>query len=90
MEDREMDLQKLTFFTEGNTFTGSRSKTEGEKRMLRYLVRPDRENGRLEAFAWTQDVCFEKAEAPEKADFPLDADGLQSVQEWLWDRFQAL
>ena len=22
----EMDLQKLTFFTEGNTFTGSRTK----------------------------------------------------------------
>ena len=33
-----MDLQKLTFFTEGNTFTGSASKDLAAGLLLRYLV----------------------------------------------------
>lgn len=44
MEQEAMDMQKLSFFTEGNVFTGSRTKDWSARTMLRYLVRPDKEN----------------------------------------------
>ena len=42
------DMQNLTFFVEGNTFTGSRSQGDA---LLRYRVAPDKENGQLLAGA---------------------------------------
>ena len=78
---KELDLQKLTFFTEGNTFTGERSQETGE--VLRYLVKPNREEEKLVAYSWHSDVCFEKAEEKTQQDFPLSEEGLEEIQRWL-------
>lgn len=88
MAETELDLRKLTFFTEGNTFTGSRTKDTGA--LLRYLVRPDKKAGTLSVFCWTADLCFEKAPDIREAAFPLDEDGLGQVQVWLLEQYQNL
>lgn len=74
------DMQNLTFFSEGNTFTGSKSQGE---RLLRYLVRPDRENGQLLAWAWTEDLCYERAGGKEYQEFLLTEEGIGRLTAWL-------
>lgn len=86
----EMDLQKLTFFTEGNTFTGSKTKDWEKGVMLRYLVRPNKEAGELEAFTWKEDLCFDRAAENNEAHFPLNEEGLSQVQQWLQGEYAAL
>lgn len=83
MENGELSLQKLSYFTEGNTFTGSRTKDRENGVILRYLVKPDKENGRLLAYAWNRDVCFEKAPDRQEAAFSLDEEGLEETRSWL-------
>ncbi len=92
MENEVFDLQKMTFFTEGNTFTGSRTKDGETGALLRYLVRPvsDETGKRLEVFSWNTDVCFEKAPDPEEAQFPMDEEGLDRIQDWLRQQFERL
>lgn len=90
MEKEELDLQKLNFFTEGNTFTGGRTKDWAKKTMLRYLVRPDRENEKLQAFSWTKDLCFDRAGEKQEAEFPLTEEGLEQIRNWLTDQYRAL
>ena len=82
-----MDMQVLTFFTEGNTFTGSRTKDWETRTMLRYLVRPDKETGELEVFSWTQDLCFDCALDKKGARFNMNEDGLEKIQAWLSERY---
>lgn len=86
----EMEIQKLNFFTEGNTFTGSRTKDWGTGAMLRYLVRPDLEAGMLEAFSWREDLCFERAGEKQEATFPLSEQGLEQLQTWLQEQYAAV
>lgn len=77
-----IDLQKLVYFTEGNTFTGSRSR-EG-RAPFRYRVTPDRGENRLLAAAWCRDVCYELAgDACQTRDFPMTEDGLEALGKWL-------
>ncbi len=90
MEDEAMDLQKLTFFTEGNTFTGSKTKDWDTGLLMRYLIRPDKENDTLQAFIWTADVCFEKAKSTHNDEFPLSDEGLDQIQKWLQQEFDSL
>ena len=90
MEREELDLQKLTFFTEGNTFTGSRTKDRNAGVLLRYLVRPDIKEGKLMAFAWTADCAFERAREKQEREAPLTEDGLAEVRDWLTKLYQAL
>lgn len=90
MEAETMDLQKLTFFTEGNTFTGSRTKDPKTGALLRYLVYPDRENAKLIAYAWRTDVCFERAKERQEASFPLSEQGLSEIQAWLQEQYRAI
>lgn len=78
------DMQNLTYFAEGNTFTGSRS--QGDV-ILRYRVEPDTENGQLLAWCWQEDKCFERAN-PEKEEFPLTASGLEALIRWLGEFWQ--
>lgn len=80
----ELDLQKLTFFTEGNTFTGERTGEQGA--ILRYLVKPNREANDLAAFVWHSDVCFEQAGEKEERSFPLSEEGLEEIQRWLQEQ----
>ncbi len=89
--DTGMDLQKLAFFTEGNTFTGSRTKNAENGLLLRYRVKPDPEEHQLVAHCWKQDVCFELAEPDAvTARFPLDEEGLNALANWLLALYQAL
>lgn len=74
------ETQNLTYFTEGNTFTGSYSQ---DGRILRYLVRPDRENGQLLVWAWTEDLCFERAGDKIQKEFLLTEEGLGQFSVWL-------
>lgn len=90
MEGEQMDLQKLSFFTEGNTFSGSRTKDWNKKNLLRYQVRPDLENRKLTAFAWTSDLCFEAAPEKREKEFSLDDSGLSEIQNWLLQQYQDL
>lgn len=90
MGNESMDLQKLTFFTEGNTFTGSRTKDWNTRAMLRYLVRPDQENDKLLAYSWTEDVCFELADKKQEGEFPLSDEGLYQIQAWLHEQYDNL
>lgn len=81
---KELDLQKLQFFTEGNTFTGERSQENGA--ILRYLVKPNREEKELVAYAWHSDVCFEKVEEKVQQSFPMSEDGLEETRRWLQEQ----
>lgn len=85
-----MDIQKLTYFVEGNTFTGGATK-DGEKGLLlRYRVEPDNGNGQLLAWAWTRDVCFERAGDTEEKTFLMTEEGLAELDAWLQGLFDAL
>lgn len=78
------ELQKLVYFTEGNTYSGS--KTENGK-LLRYRVEPDRENGLLLAWCWHEDKCFQRAGEKEGKRFPLNEEGLDAIPGWLEGHF---
>ena len=90
MEQEAMDLQQLTFFTEGNTFTGSRAKDRNAGKLLRYLVRPEKKEEILKAFAWTTDCAFDRAQEKKEKEAPLTEEGLREVQAWLTELYQAL
>lgn len=80
------DMQKLVYFTEGNRFSGSRTE---DGRIIRYRVDPDKENERLLAWFWREDLCFEKAKEKSEGSFPLTQDGLEQLLAWLqesWER----
>lgn len=90
MFNEKMDIQKLAYFTEGNTFTGSRTKDWAQKRLLRYLIRPNREEGKLLCWAWTEDLCFEKAREKQAGEFPLTEEGLSQAELWLRGLYETL
>lgn len=90
METEALDLQQLNFFTEGNTFTGGRTKDPEIGTLLRYLVKPDREKGELTAYAWNADLCFERAENKTEKSFPMTEEGLQEIQNWLQEQYRAI
>ena len=90
MAKEELDLQQLTFFTEGNTFTGSKTKDRSTGKLLRYLVRQDKKEERLIAYAWTTDCAFERAQEKQEKEAPLTEAGLEEVQDWLSELYQAL
>lgn len=78
------DMQKLVYFTEGNRFAGSHS--EGG-RVIRYRVDPDKENERLLAWCWHENLCYEKAKEKSEGSFPLTQDGLDQLTAWLETSF---
>lgn len=85
--ENELDMQKLNYFTEGNTFTGGQTKDPVKKTLLRYRVQPDLENEKLYASCWAEDVCFERAGEKQDAEFPLGEEGLSQLKAWLGERF---
>lgn len=90
MAREELELQKLTFFTEGNTYTGSKTKDRNAGILLRYLVRPDKKENKLMAFAWSADCAFEHAEEKQEKETPLTEAGLEEIRSWLAELYQAL
>ncbi len=85
-----MYLQKLAYFTEGNTFTGSRTKDPEKGVILRFRAVPDTGEGELKAWAWSSDVCFERAGEIEEKSFPLNQEGLDAAEAWLQSLYDAL
>lgn len=90
METKQMELQKLSYFTEGNFYTGSRTKNAEAGTVLRYLVRPDKENLELDVFSWTRDVCFDLASDKLEKRFPMTQEGLEQAHAWLLEQYEAL
>ena len=80
-----LDMQKLVYFAEGNRFAGSHS---GDGRIIRYRVEPNRENERLLAWCWREDLCFEKAKEKSEESFPLTQEGLDALILWLEKKFE--
>ena len=80
-----LDMQKLVYFTEGNRFAGSHS---GDGRIIRYRVEPNRENERLLAWCWREDLCFEKAKEKSEESSPLTQEGLDALILWLEKKFE--
>lgn len=85
-----MELQKLAYFTEGNTFTGSQTKDPEKEVLLRYRAEPDPSEGGLKVWAWTKDLCFERAGEREEKTFPLNQQGLEEAEAWLQSLYDAL
>ena len=78
------DMQSLIFFTEGNIFTGCSSRADRPGEIIRYRVKPDKENERLLAWSWHEDKCFESvADRAREASFPLSDKGIEEIQDWL-------
>ena len=75
------ELQNITYFTEGNSYTGSQS--DGAGRLLRYRVAPDQENQLLLAWHWQEDKCFELAAEKQEFSAPLSDQGSGQVRAWL-------
>ncbi len=90
MDAKRPELQKLSFFTEGNFYTGSKTKDAGAGTVLRYLVRPDAENGELDVFSWERDVCFDLATEKREKRFPMTQEGLEQAHAWLSEQYEAL
>ncbi len=85
------DLPGFNFFGEGNTWTGSRTKSREEQILLRARIVPDKQAGQLTAQLWkNQDVCFEKAKEVESRSFPLKAESLEEIQSWLSEEYEKL
>lgn len=76
-----IEMQNLTYFVEGNTYTGSCSRPAGE--VMRFRVEPDKESGQLLAWYWHTDLCFEQAGEKVQQAFPLTQQGLDQVRGWL-------
>lgn len=74
------EMQKIYYFTEGNEYTGSCS---ADGKQLRYRVALDRENERVLAWRWREDLCFERAKEKEEAFAPISDEGLDQIRAWL-------
>ena len=88
--ERQLELQKFHYFHEGNTYTGQRTKNWETGLLLRYRVEPDQEASLLRAYAWTQDLCFERAQEKQEFQAPLTEEGLEQAADWLEGLYQAL
>lgn len=91
--EEQPELQRLNYFEAGNTYTGSKRKFPEQgiaSPVLRYLVKPDLENEKLNAFAWSENVCFDRAQEKEESNFPLNKEGLEAVGAWLTDKFKQI
>ncbi len=88
--EEEMDVQELVYYSEGNNFTGSRTKNPLTGSFLRYRIAPDRENARLKLWTWREDVCFELAREKTEDDFPFTEEGLERLKADLIDKYSSL
>ncbi len=88
--ERQLELQKFHYFDEGNTYAGQKTKDFEKGILLRYLVTPDKEASLIKAYAWKEDLCFDKAHDKLEVEYPLSEDGLSRAVEWLEAQYQAL
>lgn len=90
----EFDMQKLNYFitdgTVSNLFTGSKTKDSKKGLVLRYLVKADLQEEKLHAFAWKQDVCYEKAVDKQNLSTAMEEAGLEEIHTWLNEIWETL
>ena len=82
--ERQLELQKFHYFDEGNTYVGQKTKDPGQGTLLRYLIKPDKENALLLAYSWTE------AHEKQEHQYPLSEEGLEQAVEWLESQYAAL
>ena len=73
-----------------STYVGQKTKDPGQGTLLRYLIKPDKENALLLAYSWTEDLCFERAHEKQERQYPLSEEGLEQAVEWLESQYAAL
>lgn len=88
--EHSLELQKFHYFDEGNTYAGQKTKDPDSGLLLRYLVEPDKEAALLRAYAWTGDLCFERAHDKLQKEVPLSEEGLEQALAWLEEQYAAL
>ena len=74
------DIPNIDFFQNENIFTGS-------LKGFRYKLEPDSEN--IKCMIWWGDNCFEKSEIEKEQCFPLNAQGLKELAEWMDQQYHA-
>ena len=87
--EHSLELQKFHYFDEGNTYAGQKTKDPDSGLLLRYLVEPDKEAALLRAYAWTEDLCFERAHDKLQKE-TLDRVFLDQALAWLEEQYAAL
>ena len=70
------ELPNLDYFSFGNPYIGS-------VEPFRYRISPSGEAMTAEVYL---DVCYEKAQVLDREEFPIDADGLARMAEWLTEK----
>lgn len=88
--ERQLALQKFHYFEEGNIYAGQKTKDFQKGLLLRYLVEPDKNEGMLRAYAWTEDVCFDRAREKQQKEYPFTEEGLDQAVEWLEEQYRSL
>lgn len=76
-----LEISHIGYYRSGNAFSG----TYGP---MRYRIIP--EDGALQVYTWTQDLCFDLADHGEPKDFPMNEDGLEAIRQYLEEARQAL
>lgn len=89
--ENQIELCNLSSFQQGNIYTGSKYLEKNSKKsIVRYLVKPDKESGKLLAYRWTADLCFDKAPDKEETQAPISNEGIEEIREWIWARCQEM
>jgi len=70
------DIPEIAYFVNKNVFTGSDGKN--------FRYRLANSDGKLEAFVWYEDICFELCRDPESETFELSNDALPSAVDWIF------
>ena len=71
---QEIFLPTLSSMEYGNVWTGSRGLT-------RWRIEP--KDGTLHAAVWHGQMCLERSQIDAERDFPLTAEGRESLRAWL-------
>ena len=75
--EHSLELQKIHYFDEGNTYAGQKTKDPDSGLLLRYLVEPDKEAALLRAHNKLQ------------KEVPLSEEGLEQALAWLEEQYAA-
>ncbi len=89
MAVRDFPLPKILYFISGNYFTGS-------FKTMNYRITPIKGKAEeditahFEVDIWLGEKCSELSEMVASAEFPLDVDGLTTIENWLREQYNTL
>lgn len=72
------DIPEIAFFENGNVFTGSEGKS--------FRYRLANSDGKLQAWVWYDDICFELCTDPISETFELSNDALPNATDWIFSQ----